>query len=371
MAFFNKLFHYLNRVDDESKLRTAMLFPLGLLSFFYGRVVAARAYFYSRGIFKTHTLPCNVVSVGNITLGGTGKTPMVCFLAEMLQGKGVRVAILSRGYKGLFQGAFGMVSDGRKILMGPKQAGDEPYLLARKLAGVPVIIGKERRLSGQWAIDQFQTEVLILDDAYQHLALKRDLDLVLIDSLYPFGNGYLIPRGVLREPLDSLKRADAIILTKVGYSGSIENLRKIHSELPEKIPIFQANYAPWEILVFPGSKTLELEVLKGKSVLAFAGLAMPESFRQTLLRLGAHILAMEIFQDHHWYTPGDYKNLLAKAHRLGVDALMTTEKDLVRIQGFSPGSLPLWAIAIKHIFQPQDQESFQQFIFSRLGLLEK
>jgi tetraacyldisaccharide 4'-kinase len=164
--------------------------------------------------------------VGNITLGGTGKTPFVILLAELFQGRGIPAAILSRGYKGSFSGPLGLVTDGKNNFMDVRQAGDEPYLLSRRLRGVPVFIGRERSLSGQAAVEKFQARVVILDDGFQHLPLKRDVNILLVDARTPFGNGWLFPRGALREPLDQVKRADAVILTKVDLSDNIEKLKE-------------------------------------------------------------------------------------------------------------------------------------------------
>ena len=344
-----------------------MLFPLCLLSFFYGWVVSARNFFYARGIFSTHSLPCKVVSVGNITLGGTGKTPFVCLLSEMIQSRGFRVAVLSRGYKGNSKDPFALVTDGERILMGAREAGDEPYLLAEKLRGVPVIVGKERWLSGKYAVERFQAEVVILDDGFQHLPLKRDLNLLLIDSSSPFGNGYLFPRGVLREPLGALCRTDAAILTKVGQCANIKNLKENLKKNLGEYPIFEADYNPGEVRVVRNGGSLPSRHLKGKKILAFSGVAQPDSFRKTLLGLEAKIVGVEAFPDHHWYLQEDVERLWQKAAKLNVEALVTTEKDMVRLKDCSMGRLPLWVLSIQHVFVGDDQPRFEEFIFSRLG----
>jgi len=367
MTNFRIFLNNLISSSKESKLRKVILVPLSLLSFFYGWVVSARAFLYAHRILKAHSLSCKVVSVGNITLGGTGKTPFVCLLSEMIRAKGYRVAILSRGYKGKFQGPFGLVSDGEEIFMNWQQAGDEPYLLAEKLKEVPVVIGKERWLSGKYAIEQFQAEVVILDDGFQHLPLKRNLDIVLIDSSSPFGNGHLFPRGVLREPLKQIRRADAIILTKVGQSDNISELKENLATIVDGCPIFQVDYAPAEIRVWGEKNPLPPEHLKEKKVLAFSGVAKPESFWQSLLKLGVKIFGTETFPDHHRYEQKEMEKLWAKGAALKVDALVTTEKDLVRMEALAPGLIPLWALAIKHIFISNDGLRFEQFLFSRLG----
>lgn len=368
MANSNIFFKNLTSIPQrESKLRRVGGTPLCLLSFFYGLAVSARLSFYARGIFRTHALPCKVVSVGNITLGGTGKTPFVYLLSEMIRAKGFRVAILSRGYKGKFKGSFAVVTDGERILMDAQEAGDEPYLLAKKLREVPVIVGKERWLSGKYAVDKFKTEVLILDDGFQHLSLKRDLNLLLLDSASPFGNGYLFPRGVLREPLEQLSRADALILTKVAECANIKILKQNLKRALDGHPIFEVDYAPEEVWVQGKKLSLPPASLKGKRILAFSGIAKPESFRHTLVSLEAKIVRIEAFPDHHWYVQKDVHRLWEKAAELQVDALVTTEKDLVRLKDYPMGLPMLWVLSIQHVFRENDQPLFEKFLFSRLG----
>ena len=367
MTHFNKFFNNLISSQKESRLRKVVLFPLGLLSFFYGWAVSARIFLYARGIFSTHSLPCKVVSVGNITLGGTGKTPFVCLLSEMIQSKGFRVAILSRGYKGNFKDPFALVTDGERILMGAREAGDEPYLLAEKLRGVPVIVGKERWLSGKYAVERFQTEVVILDDGFQHLPLKRDLNLLLIDSSSPFGNGYVFPRGVLREPLKELCRADALLLTKVHDCANIKNLKENLKKKLVAYPIFETDYTPGEVRIAGSLRALPSGHLKGKKILAFSGLARPESFQKTLLGLEAKIVGVEAFPDHHGYVQEDVEKLWQRAAKLNAEALVTTEKDMVRLKDCSMGPLPLWVLSIQHVFEGDHQSRFEEFLFSRLG----
>ena len=361
------LYNLIN-AQKESKSRKVILFPLCLLSFFYGLASSTRVFLYSRGIFKSHSLPCKVVSVGNITLGGTGKTPFVGLLAETIKARGYRVAILSRGYKGNFPGPVGVVSDGNKILMEPQHAGDEPFLLAEKLKDVPVVVGRERWLSGQFALKRFQSEVIILDDGYQHLSLKRDLNLLLIDSSSPFGNGHLFPRGVLREPLGQISRADAVILTKAKIDDNIKPLIKKILSLPHDIPVFRVDYESEEIRVWGKERSFPTEILKGRRVLAFSGIAQPESFKKTLLDLKAGIVVFEIFPDHYEYRSEDMERLQSQAVHSGVEAMVTTEKDLVRLKNFITGSIPLWALSIRHTFQENDQPRFDAFLWGRLGL---
>jgi tetraacyldisaccharide 4'-kinase len=368
MLYFNKLLNNLIYTQKESLLRKIILAPLCLLSFFYGWANSLRVYLYARRVFSTRSLACKVVSVGNITLGGTGKTPFVILIAEMLRAKDFRVAILSRGYKGSFPEPFRLVSDGEQTFMEASQAGDEPYLLAEKLRGIPVIVGQNRWQSGQYVIEHFQSEILILDDGFQHLPLKRDLNLLLIDSSSPFGNGYLFPRGILRESLSQLRRADAIILTKAGQYDNIKILKQYLTKVSEEIPIFQVEYAPGEVRMLGKETSFPPENLNGKKVLAFSGIANPISFQQTLLHLNSKIAEFAIFPDHHQYRPKEWEKLSQKARELGVEALVTTEKDLVRCQGMEQGIIPLWGVSIQHVFLGNDLPRFKEFLFSRVGL---
>jgi len=361
---FNSFFS----TQKESKLRSIFLSPLCLLSFFYGWAVSLRIFLYAHGIFRSRTLPCKVLSVGNLTLGGTGKTPFACLVAEMIKAKGYRVAVLSRGYEGKFSGPIGLVSDGERVIMNAQQAGDEPYLLAAKLKGVPVIVGKNRWLSGKYAVNRFQTQVVVLDDGYQHLPLKRDLNFLLIDSSSPFGNGYLFPRGVLREPMEQMVRADALILTKVDQSANIKNLKEFLKKNPGQRPIFHVDYEVYKIQESDRKLSWPPAYLKGKRIFAFCGVARPESFRQTLVMLGAEIAELQTYPDHYEYGREEAKKLWAKAAELNVEALVTTEKDWVRMNDLPPGPIPLWVLSIRHFFPGNDQQHFEEFLFSRLGL---
>ena len=252
--------------------------------------------------------------------------------------------------------------------MDAAHAGDEPYLLAEKLRGVPVIVGRERWVSGQFAVDRFQTEVAILDDGFQHLSLKRDLNLLLIDSSCPFGNQKLFPRGVLREPLRQISRADAIVLTKAKIDDNIEILKKKFLSLGVRIPVFRVDYKPGEVRVLGAEKSFSPESLSGRKVLAFSGIAQPESFEKTLLDLKTKIALFEIFPDHHEYRAEDMGRLQHQASRSAVEAMVTTEKDMVRLKNLIPVSFPLWVLSVGHVFQAEERSLFEAFLWERLGL---
>ena len=201
---------------------------LSMASKIYGGGVKLRQKLYQKGLVKSKRLPCMVISVGNLSVGGTGKTPMTIYLANLIQDFGNKAVVISRGYKGRAEKAGGIVSDGKVLLMGPETAGDEPYMMAVKLKNVPVIVGKNRFEAGMLAVRTFKPEVLVLDDAFQHLKLERDLDLVLLDCQRPFGNGHMLPRGIMREPVSALSRADALILTR---SDVVPDAKKVIHDL--------------------------------------------------------------------------------------------------------------------------------------------
>ena len=364
-------FNFIFSESKEGKLGKALLSPLCLLSFFYGFLVRARVFLYRAGFFRSASLPCKVISVGNITLGGTGKTPFVILLAELFRSRQIPVAILSRGYKGSFSGPSGMVSDGRKTFLDARQAGDEPSLLARRLPGVPVFIGRERRLSGRAAVDRFQVQAVILDDGFQHLPLERDLNFLLLEARLPFGNGWLFPRGVLREPPGQAGRADAIILTKADQADNILILKDHLHRLAPGCPIFAVRYAPVAVRDLFQEQILPLEVLRGKKILGFAGIGSPASFRRSLENLGAEIVGFQSFRDHYPYRPEDFQMLLQDAREGGAEAVVTTEKDSIRLEGFPRGEPPLWVLSIRHEFVGKEQEPFEAFLWSKLGLGNK
>jgi tetraacyldisaccharide 4'-kinase len=307
----------------------ALLAPLSIM---YGVAVRLRVKLYPEA--KRKSLPGFVVSIGNLTVGGTGKTPAAIMIAEWAVKQGCQPAILSGGYGGKHQSEVLEVSDGNRVLSGAVEAGDEPYLMAKRLPGVPVIISRRRYLAGLFAHKKHGTNFFILDDGFQHLALRRDLDLALIDSTTPFGNEHLLPWGPLREPIEHLARADAFILTRVddGHGeGSASLLKLLKKTFPEKLVIF-SRHTP-EKIVFPdGNKVYNVDFLKEKRIAAFAGIAKPAAFKKTLADLGAVVVSFTPFRDHHVFTSREIAHLLEEKKRAGADCLVTTEKDWARLE---------------------------------------
>jgi tetraacyldisaccharide 4'-kinase len=311
----------------------------------------------------------HVVSVGNITVGGSGKTPLVEMYARIWLEKGRKVAIVSRGY-GKTAGSAAqsnlpeairppegvrIVSDGAgQIFLGADQAGDEPYLLAKRVPRAAVVVSKDRFAACDFAVKQFGAEVIILDDAFQHLRLHRDEDIVAIDAANPFGNGHLLPRGTLREPPTSLRRATRILLTKILpeeiAGGSDAGLAALDSRLRALSPhatIARTNYVPIHLKSFPSGEMTPLSYLKGKKVAAFCGIADPDFFERTLNSLGASIVQLRSFPDHYRYGPADVASIDEDAAQCGAETIVITEKDMARLAHDVATRCPLYALAVE------------------------
>ncbi|MCK8824275.1 tetraacyldisaccharide 4'-kinase [Fuchsiella alkaliacetigena] len=311
-----------------------ILFLFTLLSNIYYLGIKFRTKLYQWGFKEDTKLPCRVISVGNITMGGTGKTPIVEYLAKKFKQRGRKVVVLNRGYKADFTGEVGVVSDGTSILMEGSQAGDEALMLAQRLEGVPIIIGSNRVVTGDYACREFEAEILILDDGFQHWPLARDVDVVVIDATNPFSNGYVIPRGILREPLSSLERADIFLLSKVDQAPE-EKLAEIKDKLNKYNPqalIFETAYRPSYLRNLEGSVKLAAEFLARKRVIAVSGIGNPASFEQTLEDLGVELVKHTKFEDHHRYTKEELVDIFSEAAAKGVELIVTTEKDAASIE---------------------------------------
>ncbi|MEG1479843.1 MAG: tetraacyldisaccharide 4'-kinase [Kiritimatiellia bacterium] len=326
------------------------------ISLVYGVAVWLRMYFFRVGVLRRWPLGCQVISVGNVTAGGTGKTPVVEIFARELTKENRKVAILSRGYrrkeKPFFQRIFSgemaptlVVSDGRRVLLDSEIGGDEPYMLASNLPGVVVLVDRNRVKSGRYAIRKFGCDTLILDDGFQYQKLKHSHDIVLVDQTNPFGNGNLLPRGVLRESIKNLRRADFIFITKSqGHSEALEErIRKLnhHAE------IIECCHAPKALRNVYGQEVKPLEWLAGKKVLALSGIAVPQSFEGFLTRYGAELTECVRYADHHRYAMQEVINVVNRAADLGCDALITTEKDAVRFPLLATTAVPVYYLRIE------------------------
>ena len=339
---------------------------LHVLSWLFSGVVQLRLWLYRNRILRDHPLGCLVVVVGNLTVGGTGKTPVVEKFAKALRDRGRKVAILSRGYKSKAppfwkKAWYGIthtdeppprvVSDGQNVLLDSEQAGDEPYMLARNLPGVVVLVDKNRVKSGAYAIKKFGCDTLVLDDGFQYLPLKGRLNLLLVDKTNPFGNGHMLPRGILREPVKHLKRANYIFLTKSNGIRDAELEALIAKHRPEA-DVIECAHKPKYLQRLDANpagtpERRPLEWLKGRRIFAFSGIATPESFEKFLRDLGALLVGRERFLDHYRYTPEDLDDLYAAAEREGAECLVTTEKDAVRISDAAGSPLPIYYLRLE------------------------
>lgn len=298
---------------------------------------------------KKKKLSCPVISVGNIVLGGTGKTPFVEMLAHMLKDRGRKPAVLSRGYgrkPTKTTAAFGVVSDGKKILIGQEESGDEPHLLAKNLPGVVVIVGKNRFLTGNIAIRKYGCDMVILDDGYQYWSLYRNPDIVLINARCPFGNGHLMPRGSLREPKSSLKRASLFLLTHTDESPDIQALRKELKSINPDTPIIEGTHSAMHLENIATGKTFGLTFLAGKDVFALSSIGCPESFEKQLKGLGANIKASLHFPDHHRYSSTDLNKVLLLSQKEETEMIVTTQKDAMRLEKIS-GKTDIFVLVIE------------------------
>ncbi len=346
----------------EGGRANALKFVLGGFSRLYERAVQTRLGLYRRRLLRAQELGCPVVSIGNLTVGGTGKTPVAEMLARELQNRGRRVAILSRGYKSvprpfmqrlrnklfkhldLFPPR--IVSDGRKVLLDSRRAGDEPHMLAKNLPGVCVLVDKDRVKSGLHALRHFDSDLLLLDDGLQYQRLRHRIDVVLVDRQSPFGNEHLLPRGTLREPPRNLRRASYIIVTKCGPEPDEELLTRVR-KLNRTAAIIECNHAPrhWEDIK-TGEK-FPLEHLRGRHVGAMSGIARPESFEEGVRALGAHVEITKAFADHHRFTKKEILRFLEWCDRRSLDALVTTEKDAVRFPDIDHPPVPMLFLRVE------------------------
>lgn len=338
-----------------------LLWVLKRLSHIYRAVVQFRHLLYRKGVFRHHTLGCQVISVGNLTVGGTGKTPVVEIFARELQKEGRKVAILSRGYKKVEPGFWEklldkvlfreqrrpprVVSDGQKLLLDSSWSGDEPYMLASNLPDVCVLVDKNRVKSGRYAIEKLGCDTLILDDGFQYLALKHRIQIVLVDMRNPFGNENTLPRGVLREPIKNIARADFIFITKCDGTGTEKLISRLRS-LNKKAEIIQCRHCARYLMDVFSRERIELENLKNMNVVALSGIAVPSGFESELEKHGATILDRRRFADHHRYSQQEIIDIINSSKRMNADAIITTEKDAVRFPRLDRFDVPVFFLRV-------------------------
>jgi len=324
--------------------------PFTAASWCYGAGVRARLWWYRVGGGRVRSLGRPVVSVGNLSVGGTGKTPIVIALGEALLSRGVGVAVLSRGYGGALERAGGLVSDGSgRPLADWTQAGDEPALIARRLPRATVIVGRDRAAIWARVAPALGPGVCLLDDGFQHLAIARDENLLLLDATEPYADAALLPKGRLREPLSALARASAVVVTRVDQAapGAVDAIKTLVRRVRSDLPLLYARFALTGLVEVGSGRAAPLDRLKGVRVLAAAGIGRFESFVASLERAGASVADAVPFRDHHPYRRADLDRILERAHDARAELVVTTEKDAIKLESLVRAGESLWAARVE------------------------
>ena len=336
-----------------------ILFPLAL---FYWATIFWRNILYNYRFFVSRKLPTKIISVGNITTGGTGKTPTVIYLAKNLIAKKHRIAILSRGY-GRKTAGTQLVTDGKKKVDDWRNFGDEATLMSQKLSGVPIVVDENRYRGGLFLVDKFKPDIIILDDGFQHRSLERDIDIVLVNSQDQPEEHKMIPYGKLREPLRHLNRADMLILTKTNLIEPSAYLKGLTHK--QTAPVFNSSVYFNKTLVHY-DKDIIVDGIT--SALAISGIGDPQSFHKTLEEAGVNICDTIAFIDHHNYVQKDIDEILNKAQRCKADILITTEKDLVKLKNYDFDKFSLFGLEIKFMLDKKSEQKMVDFIEKKLSI---
>ncbi len=318
------------------------------LGYPYELAASFRLWCYTHGLFPTRRLCRPVISVGNLTVGGTGKTPVVMHLVERLTAQGNRVAILSRGYRRRSTASQLLVSDGRQVLVGPEEAGDEPYLIARRCPQAVVAVGSDRYALGLWVLERLPVDCFVLDDGFQHVQLHRDVNLLLVDATDVQGIQAALPVGRLREPLSAAARASAILITRVDEAHGGESVRRLLLDACGSLPpLVRVGFQAEEFLHVGTGKRLPLDAFRGRSALLFSGIGNAESFRVLVAGLGIAVSEMLAFPDHVHYTPDMVDSIRTRAKAAGADLLVTTEKDADKVAPLFAPEDDCWAVRLR------------------------
>jgi tetraacyldisaccharide 4'-kinase len=348
-----------------NRAASVALSPLGGL---YGLAMKARRAFYRRGLFRTQDVGVPVISVGNVTLGGTGKTPLVEWIANRLANANRRVCILTRGYGRANAHRRVIVSNGVEILSDAARAGDEAFLLAEKLKGQATVISDADRASAaHWAIENLGSDVFVLDDGFQNLGLARSLDIVTLDATNPWGNRRLFPSGTLREHPGGIARADCVVLTRVDLSDQLEELEREIRELSHGRPVFRSHMKIESLRpvnsVSGKDSPFSLDEIKSSTAAAFCGIGNPESFFDQLRSEGYELAHTRVFRDHYAYAQADIDRIVRESNAAGVRTLLTTAKDEVKLRELSI-ELPCYAVDIT--IEVEEEDQFQSLIESSI-----
>lgn len=349
---------------------------LFVLSRLFRGIVQSRLMLYNERIFRQHLQGCQIISVGNLTVGGTGKTPVVEFLTKTLLGRGRNVAIVSRGYRSKKKPFLEkmsdkwhgkkevprIVSDGKEVLLDAEMGGDEPHMLAKNLLPAVVLVNKNRVMSCSYATRNFASDIIILDDGFQYLRLRPSYNICLVDSTNPFDNHHVLPRGLLREPIKNIKRANLIFLTKASQRRNLSHLKRFIRKHNRDAKIIECAHKPVRLTnVYDKNDTKTLDFLEGKDVASLSGIAVPTGFENSLGRLGANLIYKERFADHHKFRDEEIQDCFDSSLKAGAEMIITTEKDAVRIPDLGEQKLPIYYLKIEiGIFH--GSEYFDEFI---------
>jgi tetraacyldisaccharide 4'-kinase len=340
-----------------------MRMALAPASLLFGLGVRLRGLAYQTGLFRTHAVKVPVVSIGNLTVGGTGKTPFALWLAERLAARGCRPAIVTRGYGGVLKGRIVTVGDGTGLSEDVSEVGDEAVLLAER-AGVPVVCGADRIAAAREAIEAHGVDLVVLDDGFQHRRLGRSMDIVLVDGRAGFGNGVLLPAGPLREPLSAMRRADAVVVTKTEEPGAVG--ARVSSVVPG-VPVFTAAFAPASVIHHEDGETIvrPLGVIVGRKIVTVSAIADPASFYELLGELEVQPVDVLEYPDHHDFDQADWQQISKVAH--AADLIVCTEKDLVKLRRFPFARGRLVALRLELRMPAEQEEALLALVAERTG----
>lgn len=339
------------------RLLSYLLLPFSVL---YYIVIKIKNGLYDVGFLPERKLQGTVISVGNLTLGGTGKTPLVEYIAKLIQNQGLKVALLSRGYARKKRIPLVVVSNGKNMLVGVEIAGDEPLQLARNLSGVVVVVDKNRYQAGLKAQEKYDVDLFILDDGYQHRKLARDVNILLVDGKNLFNTGLLFPAGKLREPVSSIKRADAVVLSEP-LSKSNENIiKKKIMRYKVDLPLFHCYRYPVGFYTAKGDNPLQEGFFSSRNIFSLAAIAQPAAFEEDLRNMGFNLAKTYRFADHHYYTQEEIETIARSAKKVDIEAIITTQKDAVRLGHLKEVNPPL--IYLKIEMRVREKEKFHTFL---------
>jgi len=320
---------------------------------------------YGHGLFKTYRLNGPVVSVGNLSVGGTGKTPLVMYIAEKLLERGWRPSILTRGYKRRIGGMVALAPEAERVV-DPCEVGDEPAWLAQALPKVPVIVGANRYRAGRMAEDRFAVDVHLLDDGFQHWSLARDVDIVTLDVTEKLSEGALLPEGRLREPCSALARADVIVLTRTELADPAPH-REAIARINPRANVFHSSLTLHSLVDVQNGSRRSLDEVRGRRALAFCGIGNPHAFFADLRKWGIDVVREAVYRDHYAYGAGELRRLAARARDTHAEILVTTEKDLMNFPPVWKPEMPVIACAVR--LEIQEAQAFEEAIIWRLRMV--